>query len=231
MRLDKLNSPFLQYLIDHNIESGVELPTLAEISTDLGMSVGKLREEVAYARKLGLLAIKPRVGMRRNQFDFLPAILPSILFSLTTGEAQFEHLSQLRRAIEEGLWHNAIATMQPEDYVKLHAIIAQAKQKLANERIIIPHQEHRDFHITFFERFDNPFVHGVLTAYWDVYEARSFGRYQTYEYWQEVWRYHQLIVDSAESGDIAQSLAYLQEHFRLLKTTPETAKSRYVPAT
>ena len=48
-----LESPFLQYLIHHDLGVGERLPTLQEVSGELGVSVGKLREQLEVARGLG----------------------------------------------------------------------------------------------------------------------------------------------------------------------------------
>ena len=45
MRLDKLDSDFLHYLIEHHVDPGDKLPSLNEIGDAMGVSVGKLREQ------------------------------------------------------------------------------------------------------------------------------------------------------------------------------------------
>ena len=47
MRLDKLDSDFLHYLIKNHVDPGDNLPSLNEIGESMGVSVGKLREELA----------------------------------------------------------------------------------------------------------------------------------------------------------------------------------------
>ena len=52
MQQTELNSAFLQYLLDQDIAPGQHLPTLNDISQALGISVGKLREELEVARSM-----------------------------------------------------------------------------------------------------------------------------------------------------------------------------------
>jgi len=47
VRLEKLDSEFLHYLVEHHVDPGDKLPSLNEIGGTLGVSVGKLREELA----------------------------------------------------------------------------------------------------------------------------------------------------------------------------------------
>ncbi|MEZ4618515.1 MAG: hypothetical protein R2867_23780 [Caldilineaceae bacterium] len=44
--------------------------------------------------------------------------------------------------------------------------------------------------MTIFRRLQNPFVLGLLDAYWDGYEAVELNTYADYRYLQKVWQYH-----------------------------------------
>ena len=46
MQLIRLDSQFLHYLIDNDIPPGERLPALNDISLEMGISVGKLREQM-----------------------------------------------------------------------------------------------------------------------------------------------------------------------------------------
>jgi DNA-binding FadR family transcriptional regulator len=205
--------------VTHTIAPGDPLPTLAEISTELKISVGKLREQVEYARQLELISVRPRVGMHREPFSFLPAVLPMILLSMATGEATFTQISQLRQALEIGLWDQAVSQLDSADIADLRTLIATANRKLNAQHIQIPYSEHRQFHLGIFRRLENPFVQGLLEAYWEAYEAAEITRYMRYEYWSNVWAYHAKIVDHVADGDFAAGREALIAHFNLLKTT------------
>lgn len=221
---DKLPWRFLAYLAEHDLPPGSHLPTLAEISQELGVSIGKLREEVSLARALQLVSLRPRVGMQREPFDFQAVVLPAILFSLSTGETHFQQLSQMRRALEISLWDEAVYCLQAEDISHLRALVEQAQAKLHEPRIQIPHDEHRALHMTIFSRLQNPFVAGLLEAYWAAYAASEITRYMSYQYWIEVWEHHDAIVSAIEAGDATRGRRLLLEHFNLLPTTPALAK-------
>ncbi len=58
-------SEFMRYLATHpEAEDG--LPPLDDLSRELGISRGALREQLEVARALGLVDIKPRTGTRRR---------------------------------------------------------------------------------------------------------------------------------------------------------------------
>lgn len=219
MQLTKLDSQFLNYLIETRTAPGERVPTLQEIGSELGISVGKLREQLEVARNLGLVSVRPRVGIQRESLDFSKAILPSVLFSLGAGEATFLQFSQLRRAIETELWSEAVVLLTDADKARLREVVSQAWCKLRGEPIHVPNEEHRQFHLLIFSRLDNPFVQGVLASYWDAYEASELTRFASYQYWLDVWNYHEKIADAicANAFDLGRQL--LVEHFDLLPTT------------
>ena len=222
MRLDKLDSEFLDYLITHHVNPGDRLPALSEIGDGMGVSVGKLREQLAVARGMGVVSVRPRLGIQREPFNFAESALPAVLFSLATGEATFAHLSRLRQAIEISFWDEAVVRLTPEDKRTLGRLVDDAWAKLRGDPIHIPNGEHRQLHMTIFSRLDNPFVQGLLVAYWDAYEASELTRFMRYRYWIEVWNYHERIVEALCANDFECGRRLLDEHFSLLPTEPVT---------
>ncbi len=218
MQLGKLKPDFLRYLAEHPATNGQTLPTLADIGAEMGVSVGKLREQLELARHLGFISIRPRVGMKREPFDFMPAVLPSLLYSMATGEASFLQFSQLRQTLEASLWHQAVTQLTAADKEHLHAIIARAWNKLKGDPVHVPNQEHRELHLAIFAHLDNPFVQGILNAYWEAYEASELTRLADYAYWLQVWELHEQIVDALCRNDFDEGLRILTAHFKLLPT-------------
>jgi hypothetical protein len=73
-----------------------------------------------------------------------------------------------------------------------------------------------EMHLLIYRRLDNPFVLGLLEAYWDAYEAVGLNLYTDYFYLEEVWGYHQRMVDGIISGDLEAGYQALLEHTDLL---------------
>jgi DNA-binding FadR family transcriptional regulator len=212
------NSELIQYLVDQGFTPGERLPALTELSGELEVSVSKLREQLELARHLGIVSVRPRLGTRREKFDFHPAVLTSLFFGMATGEATFEQFSQLRQTIETNMWDEAVHLLTPEDKAELQKIMSQAWNKLRGHPVHIPNGEHRALHLKIFCRLDNPFVQGLLKAYWDAYDATELTRHADYQYWLDVWNFHQKIVDSIQNEDFANGRRILVEHFELLPT-------------
>ena len=103
-----------------------------------------------------------------------------------------------------------------EDLAHMRNLVTAAWEKLGQPRIQIPYQEHRELHLTIFRRLDNPFVVGLLGAYWDAYEAVELNTFADLGYLQSVWRYHARIVAAICAGEYAEGKRLLIEHMQLL---------------
>jgi DNA-binding FadR family transcriptional regulator len=213
-----LDSEFLNYMVDHHCRPGQKLPALADLSHELDINVGKLREQLEVARSLGLVEVQPRNGIRCKEYDFLPAIRLSLLYALAQDKHHFESFTELRNHIERSFWHEAVATLTPDDKAKLRRLVDAAWAKLNSQTMIqIPHTEHRQFHLTIFSHLGNPFVKGLLEAYWEAYEAVELNTYADLHYWQEAWNYHERILKHICDGEYDASLVAFVEHTRLLR--------------
>src|SRR6185503_7760981 len=100
MDLNELDSDFLRYIVSHKYKVGDKIPTLHQLSAEMNISVGKLREQMEVARTLGLVAVRPHTGIRLEPYDFLPAVRLSLLFALAQDPGQFEAFGSLRNHIE-----------------------------------------------------------------------------------------------------------------------------------
>lgn len=217
MLRDKLDSELLRYILAQGYKAGDRLPPLEELSGELKLSIGKLREQLEVARGLGLVEVRPRTGIRLAEYSFLPAVRTSLLFALAGHHAHFEAFSVLRTHLEAAFWHEAVSLLTPADHTHLQTLITSAWAKLNGQPIQIPHSEHRDLHLTIFHRLENPFVKGLLEAYWEAYEAAGFSVYSDYRYLREVWTYHEQIVCAIAAGDSERGYRLLIEHTSLLR--------------
>jgi DNA-binding FadR family transcriptional regulator len=209
-------SPFIKYL-SKSASAGVEaLPSLSDISKELGISVSTLREELEVAKALGLVEVKPRVGIRTLPYTFTPAVTSSLAFAISVDKELFRTFSDLRNHIEASYWYQAVSSLTTKDTDLLKSIIRTSLQKLQADPIQIPHKEHRQLHLTIYSRLGNPFVLGILEAYWEIYEAVGLSIYEDRKYLDRVWTYHQQMVDFIAQGDFLSGYQALIAHMDLL---------------
>jgi len=213
-------SEFFRYLALHP-EAQNELPSLSELSRELNISVASLREQLEVARALGLVEVRPRTGTRRLPYSFTPAVRQSLGYALALNNDHFRMFADLRNHLEAAYWHEAVNLLSAEDKQVLQALVAGAWKKITDTPVQVPHEEHRKLHLTIFARLGNPFVTGILEAYWDAYESVGLNVFVGgYEYLQEVWRYHQEMVESICKGNFEDGYEALIKHTDLLYHRP-----------
>jgi len=213
-------SEFFRYLASHP-EAENKLPSLNELSRELDISLASLREQLEVARALGFVEVRPRTGMRRLKYSFTPAIRQSLGYALALNDDHFRKFAEMRNHLEAAYWYEATAQLTEEDKQDLQTLITRAWEKLRGTPIQVPHDEHRKLHLSIFKRVDNPFVIGVLEAYWEAYEGVGLNVFTgSYEYLQEVWRYHQVMVESICNGKFEVGYEALVKHTDLLYHRP-----------
>lgn len=206
-------SEFLKYLANCAPENETaQLPSLNGLSKELGVSISVLREQVEVAKSLGLVEVRPRTGMRRLPYSFFPAVRNSLAYALKLSMKNFRYFADLRNHVEAIYWEEAVTALNEDDRHELRSYVEHAWKKLSGSPIQIPHEEHRQFHLSIYRRLDNPYVHGILLAYWDAYEVVGLSLYTDYEYLRQVWLYHQQMIDSLCEGDIQKGYQALITH-------------------
>lgn len=210
------NSEFLNYLLQFPTEDTHQLPSLKDLSGELGISISTLREQLEVAKALGLVDVRPRLGIRPQPYSFTPAVDASLCYAIEQDRSHFEDFVDLRRHLELAYFPQALDLLQEEDHQELRQLVASAWEKLRGKPARIPHQEHRQLHLAFYRRLENVFVTGLLEAYWDAYEAVGLNVYTDFEYLEQVWTYHEELVEIAIAKDKARGRKILQEHFELM---------------
>ena len=212
----------LDYVVNEEMlcdeETASKLPSISTLAHNLGISHGKLREDLIAAQAYGMVEMRPGDGTYIRPFDFYAAIRPAVIYGIACDKHNFDRFYRLRAGIEISFWEEATRKLQPDDFKKLRRICQRAESRLNGEPIEIPHREHRVFHMLIFSRLNNPFVIGLLKAYWDGYETVELHRYFELSYYTEMWDYHRQIVDLLQEGDYQQSQQVLKDHFGILET-------------
>lgn len=210
------NSEFLSYLLQFPAEPVEQLPSLKDLSQELGISISTLREQLQVAKALGLVDVRPRLGIRPQPYSFTPAVDASLCYAIEQDRSHFDDFVDLRRHLELAYFPQAVDLLEEEDHHELRQLVSSAWEKLRGKPARIPHQEHRQLHLAFYRRLENVFVTGLLEAYWDAYEAVGLNVYTDFEYLEQVWVYHEQLVEIAIAKDKTRGRQILQEHFDLM---------------
>lgn len=194
-----------------------KLPPMGELAEELGVSRGKLREELIAAQAYGIVEMRPGDGTYVLPFNFYEPARTMVLYGVERDHRSFDHFYKLRIQLEAAFWEESVRALDEEDHGKLTRIVNRAMGKLEEAPIEIPHAEHRDFHELLFSKLKNKYVQGLLKAYWDAYEAVGLNRYFEYSYYEHMWTSHRQIVEAIKAGQYAAGKEILVEHFTLLR--------------
>src|SRR3954453_7244675 len=104
MPFKPLDSDLLNYMVSRHLQPGDQLPALTELSEQLDINFGKLREQLEVARSLGLVEVRPRTGIPCKEYDFLAAVRLSLLYAVALEKTQFEAYTELRNHVEVAFW-------------------------------------------------------------------------------------------------------------------------------
>ena len=228
---DMLPSEVLQYIVhegrrsEHNGKRW-KLPPMDELSRTLGVSRGKLREQLITAQAWGAVEMRPGDGTYVRPLDFYTPIRGPVLYGVALDTRNFDRYYQLRIRLEVAFWTDATRKLTAEDKDELQRIVQRAERRLRGTPVEIPHREHRALHLLIFARLDNEFVLGLLRAYWDAYEAVGLHRYFEYGYYEEVWSSHRAMVDAIRAGQYGEGREILIQHFGLLHDRLQGAQGR-----
>lgn len=209
-------SEFMQYIASLSEDGDGRVPPLSELSQMLGISVATLREQLEVARMMGVVEVKPKAGIHKLSYSFKPAVTTSLIYALASESTSFEHYANLRKHIEAAYFIEATQSLLPDDKRELEAIVVRAEEKLKRRPVVIPTSEHRDFHLAIYKRLENPFVTGLLEAYWELYKAAGFEIYPDMEYVNRIWQYHRKTIELIKERHYDLAHQALMEHMELI---------------
>jgi DNA-binding FadR family transcriptional regulator len=161
--------------------------------------------------------MRPGDGTYVRPLDFYAALRPLILYSIACDRRSFDRYYRVRAELEVGFWEEAAGALRREDHEEFDRILQRANHKLKGSPVEIPHREHRELHLLIFSRLENPFVRGLLEAYWDAYEAVGLHRYFDLGYYERMWSSHRAMVEAIVSGQFQEGKEVLRRHFTLLE--------------
>ena len=209
-------SRLLQFIIQRIKEGRDDLPPIQELSEQLEMSVPTLREQIEALKMLGLLDARPRHGLHIRDIDISTGLRQASVIAVSIDMKYFYQFSDLRDRIEQAWFITAAEKLDQIDIDELEQYVIKANAKLHGNPIHIPHQEHKELHLSIYKKLDNLFVAGILNTYWTLYEAVGLNLYTDLNYQNKVWEYHNSIVEAIKRKDYQKGLLLLNEHMKLL---------------
>ena len=210
-------SPVLKYIADATRQDE-SIPSISELSSQLGISTASVREQLEVPKALGFVEVRTRTGIQKRDFCLTRALTLSMTYGLSVDPELFHEYSAMRQQLEIANWYEACALLEKSHVQELQNLVERANWKINQRPVIIPTQEHRKFHLTIYRPLNNRVLNSVLETYWDLYEASRIYYYRNHEYLESVWSYHRQMLDAIASKAYEKGYEALVTHFDLMKT-------------
>lgn len=209
-------SPFMKYLASLPADAPSRLPPLTQLSHQLNISVASLREQMEVARAMGIIEVHPRTGIHKVKFSFTHTVVMSLVYGNECGEDAFQQISDLRKHIESAYWQEAASQLSPVHIEQLNQLVEKAFQKLHARPPQIPVEEHKSFHLIMYQKVANPYVQGILEAYWILYELTGMAVYADLQYLEQVWHFHRRMVEALSRSEFDAGYRVFKDHIDLM---------------
>ena len=210
-------SPVLNYLANAT-RMDEPIPSIAELSSQLGISTASVREQLEVPKELGFVEVRTRTGIQKHEFCLTRPLTLSMTYGLRVDPELFHEYASLRQQLEIAYWYEACALLEKSHIQELHDLMERANWKVSQNPVVIPMWEHREFHLGIYRPLNNRVLNSVLETYWDLYEATRSYFYRNHEYLESVWSYHRQMVDAIASKAYEKGYKALVTHFDLMKT-------------
>ncbi|HPT23109.1 MAG TPA: FCD domain-containing protein [Anaerolineaceae bacterium] len=214
----KNNKPDLLDFLAEASKRGTRVPSIPELSEQLGMNVAAVREQLEVARQLGIVEVKPKVGIQLHAFDLSKPLGMCLKYGLSVEPDLFDHFADLRRHLEMSYWYEAVPKLTRKDIEVLQAIVDAALAKIRQQPVEIPLDEHRDLHLLIYRHLDNPIVISMLETYWDLYSQTAASRYYDRDSLEVIWVQHQKMVSALAARQFEQGFEVMVAHMDLLQS-------------
>ena len=223
--MKELKVELLNYLAEARCHNAA-IPTIPELSEALGVSTAIVREQLEVARRMGIVEIKPGVGIQGRDFNLTQSLVMAMRYGVAVQPQLFEEYGDVRRHLEMGYWYEAVTQLTQADTADLLDQVAQAFQKINQKPVLVPSEEHRIFHLTIFRHLKNPIVSSLLETYWDLYRDSSWIYSMDQGYLQEVWRQHEKIAKALEAREFEAGYNLMVAHMDLVQQVKKTERSQ-----
>ena len=210
-------SPILKFIADATRQDE-PIPSISELSSQLGISTASVREQLEVPKELGFVEVRTRTGIQKHNFCLTRPLTLSMTYGMRVDPELFHEYASIRRQLEIVYWYEACALLEKSHIQELQELVERANWKINQNPVVIPMMEHRKFHLTIYRPLNNRVLNSVLETYWDLYEDSRIYFYRNHEYLESVWSYHRQMLEAIASKAYEKGYEARVTHFDLMKT-------------
>lgn len=218
-------------IIEAGLAPGDPMPTEAQLTEQLGISRGSLREALKSLQARGIVEVVHGRGMFVGQLS-MDALVDGLTFQALLGTT-VDHrrlaaeLVDVRDILESALIQRIAAAADTALLDELDRIVALMERTDGDG---LPFQElDRQFHTMLYGSIGNEVVTKLIAAFWDVLDAARPTLPTSVDDRIANAAHHRAILEAVRRGDPAAAQGAMQHHFssthRWIKDTPAGAGS------
>ena len=211
------NLPLLSYLAN-SAKQGKNIPSIVQLSEELSLSTAAVREQLAVARQLEVVEVKTKTGIHTSSFSVAPAICLAFRYGLELDPSMRGEIASVRQHLELAFWNEAVSKLTEKDVEHLEGIVDTAYQKINNHPVILPLEEHKEFHLTIYRPLKNNYLNNLMEAYWELNSETDYHTYSDVNTLQNVWAYHRKIQQAIAAREFDLGFEALKTHYELVRT-------------
>jgi len=204
--IDRIGKIIREYIIQHKLETGMELPAERKLAEQLGVSRFTLREALRVAKTQGLIEIvpgrKPRVAEPSGA-----AAANVISLSMQRGGVDLMELTEARMGLECQIARLAAVRAGPEELTALRENLAQMEQQRDVAACV---ELDMEFHRILLEASKNKAFAIMLNPLTQLlYESRTKTMQSDITH---ALVGHRMILAAMEKGDAKEAVQAMEEH-------------------
>lgn len=154
------------YIIQHKLRSGDQLPPEGEIAATLEVSRVSVREAVKILQALGIVEVRHGNGLFVRGLNF-DALLEMLSYSLLVDQSSLKELYQVRILFEVGMLADVIEHIQDEQIEACHQHLRDWEENIAQGRPF--REQDRLFHVTLCQSIGNNILVELENIFWIAY--------------------------------------------------------------
>ena len=202
-------TPLLSYLAEAT-KNEQTIPSIAELSSILGVSIASVREQLEVARQLGFVEVRPRTGIQVKPFSLSPLINLGLSYGQHVEPQILADYSNLRKHLELGYWDEAVKVLNEDHFEYMQFLVDVAFRKLMRKPAIIPEEEQSEFHLTLFRPLGNNVLNNLLQVYWEMTVSNGGKYFTDLDDMLSTWSKRQALVEALREGNFAKGRSALE---------------------
>jgi len=209
--VDRVLNSFKEALITGELVPGGRIPSELELSKQLAVSRGSVREAMKILSAFGIVEIRRGNGTYIAQSDH-KVVFDPLLFSLILSRAKMKELVELRELMEFAIVKLVIQNADDEDHLaieeKIHEMEDLIRSKNSQPKLLA--QSDVDFHYALGKATKNHLVEKIYNFVIDFFTPSIRLTHEKQERGQYALAYHKKIYEALKDRDVDRAIAAVE---------------------